>query len=350
MLSNKKKEMKGLQSYGITPEKLKMLEDFIDLVKFNYSILDNVHLKFLKIWLVNDLKSQIPDSYSTQNFSKNTAYKHRKYFSLAANSVSSTSSETLCPSDSESEMEQTSFSEVNLDDFKDDAVGDDGRSKQEMGDDSRQATEAEREEAMVMKHLGMDAFKNEDFTAAIKRFTTGILLDNSITSLFVKRGVAYLKIKKPYAAIRDAKKAIKLNPDSAPAFKLLGKAYLDLNKWVDSCKSYEEAQKIDYETDIEEIIKEIKPKARQIQESMLLKEKKRKEKEIQERKKRLERKRLAKLKLREQSSFDRFSYDTYDKNASASNFSFKDFFDSSVLGTTISEASIQIPQVEDELD
>lgn len=47
-------DLKGLCAYGVTQEKLKMLEEFTNLIKFNYSILDSSYLKFFKSWLVNE--------------------------------------------------------------------------------------------------------------------------------------------------------------------------------------------------------------------------------------------------------------------------------------------------------
>ena len=54
MSSKKNCDLKGLYAYGITQEKLKMLEEFINLLKFNYNLLDVSYLKFFKYWLVNE--------------------------------------------------------------------------------------------------------------------------------------------------------------------------------------------------------------------------------------------------------------------------------------------------------
>ena len=40
-----------------------------------------------------------------------------------------------------------------------------------------------------MKTIGIESLNNGDYDSAIKHFTTGILLDNSTTSLYVKRGL-----------------------------------------------------------------------------------------------------------------------------------------------------------------
>ena len=47
----------------------------------------------------------------------------------------------------------------------------------------------------------------------------------SSAAVYAKRGTCYLKTGKPNACIRDCDRAIKLNPDSAPAHKFRGRAH-----------------------------------------------------------------------------------------------------------------------------
>ena len=49
--------------------------------------------------------------------------------------------------------------------------------------------------------------------------------------LYAKRGEAYLKLKRPNAAIASADSALKMNPDSAKAFKVRGMARRMLAQW-----------------------------------------------------------------------------------------------------------------------
>ena len=55
------------------------------------------------------------------------------------------------------------------------------------------------------------------------------------------------------AAIRDCTEALKLNPDSAKAYKIRGKSYRRLRDFEKAHKDLAEAQKIDFDDDIEEI-------------------------------------------------------------------------------------------------
>ena len=50
----KKKEMKGLEAYGIDQDKLDMLQGFVMLVKNEPSVLNDEKLNFFKNWLENE--------------------------------------------------------------------------------------------------------------------------------------------------------------------------------------------------------------------------------------------------------------------------------------------------------
>ena len=54
MSFNKKQKSQWKDASDITDDQLKMLENFVKLVKFNYNILDFSSLKFFKDWLENE--------------------------------------------------------------------------------------------------------------------------------------------------------------------------------------------------------------------------------------------------------------------------------------------------------
>jgi len=93
-------------------------------------------------------------------------------------------------------------------------------------------------------------------------------------------GNALLKMNKPVAAIRDADMALKINPDSAKAYKVCvcvcvcththththtqhthtqvrGKALAMLGKWKEAAKDLGDAQRIDYDEDTYEVQKKV---------------------------------------------------------------------------------------------
>ena len=61
--------------------------------------------------------------------------------------------------------------------------------------------------------LSLQAASNGEYAKAIEAFTAAVQLMPS-PLLYAKRADAYLKLKKPNAAVRDANKALEINPDS----------------------------------------------------------------------------------------------------------------------------------------
>uniref|UniRef100_F6YI57 Hsp70-interacting protein N-terminal domain-containing protein n=1 Tax=Ciona intestinalis TaxID=7719 RepID=F6YI57_CIOIN len=273
----------------ITKDKLSMLEQFIKLIKFNTSILHTPELKFLKDWLVDDMKATLPDPPATEANGDKPSY---------AEAASGKSAWSKKESSEEEEEEEDEESDLDID--MEGVIPGDTDPPQDMGDDSKEATEEEQDEAMKMRRLGMEAMSNGDNEGAIEHFTAGIKLDNTKTVLFVKRGTAYLRLAKPNAATRDAKKALEINPDSAAAYKVLGKADKFLGNWAEACHNFEVAQKIDYDDEIHDLLKEIKPKATKIREHTMARERKKKEKEIAARIKRVKKAQKAQEKAKKE--------------------------------------------------
>ena len=73
--------------------------------------------------------------------------------------------------------------------------------------------------------------------------------------MYAKRADAFLKMKKPNAAIRDANKALEMNPDSAKGLKIRGSAYRYLGEYEKAQADLALAQRIDYDDGIDEMQK-----------------------------------------------------------------------------------------------
>ena len=71
---------------------------------------------------------------------------------------------------------------------------------------------------------------------------------------------AFIKLKRPNAAIKDCNAAIQLNPDSAQSYKWRGRAHHLLGHWEDASKDFMTASKLDYDDDVQDWLKEIRPK------------------------------------------------------------------------------------------
>lgn len=132
-------------------------------------------------------------------------------------------------------------------------------------------------------------------------FYTEAILLNPNALFFAKRAQAFLKLKKPNAAIRDCERALKINPDSATAFKFRGRANRLLGNWEDAAKDLRQACKLDYDDETDEWLKEVTPNAKKLEQHKIKQERKKAEKELNERKERVRRAQEANKKAAEEN-------------------------------------------------
>jgi suppressor of tumorigenicity protein 13 len=157
---------------------------------------------------------------------------------------------------------------------------------QEMGDDSKEATEEEMDQASELRGKAAKAYSDGDLEDAVNFYTEAILL-NPTALFYAKRGQAFLKLKKPNAAIRDCDRALVLNPDSASAYKFRGRANRLLGNWEEAAKDLRQACKLDYDDEADEWLKEVTPNAKKIEQHKIKQERKKAEKDLNERKERV---------------------------------------------------------------
>eukprot|EP00047_Mylnosiga_fluctuans_P003271 m.228318 g.228318 ORF g.228318 m.228318 type:complete len:443 (-) comp11726_c0_seq1:48-1376(-) len=122
---------------------------------------------------------------------------------------------------------------------------------------------------------GREALNSGEFQKAVDLLTQSIEKDATQSRVFAFRARALLQLKKPNAAVADAGHALRLNPDSALAFKWRGKAYALLGKWVEANKDLNQSNNLNYDDDIKEWLKAVKPNAQKLQDYLRRKEEKR---------------------------------------------------------------------------
>ena len=94
-----------------------------------------------------------------------------------------------------------------------------------MGPDSAgDLSDADMDKAGELKMAASEHLSTGEYAKAIEAFTGALKLTPS-PLVYAKRADAFLKMKKPNAAIRDANKALEMNPDSAKGLKIRGSAY-----------------------------------------------------------------------------------------------------------------------------
>merc|ERR1719231_311980 len=114
--------------------------------------------------------------------------------------------------------------------------------------------DADMDKAGELKMAASEAASNGDFAKAIEAFTGALKLTPS-PLVYAKRADAFLKLKKPNAAVRHANKALEINPDSAKALKVRGAAQRYLGEYEKAQSDLALAQRIDYDDSIDEMQK-----------------------------------------------------------------------------------------------
>ena len=119
--------------------------------------------------------------------------------------------------------------------------------------------EVGEEAAMEAKMAGAEAASEGDFEKAVGAYTKALAAMPSAL-LYAKRAEALLKLGFPTAAAADCAKALELNPDSAKAYKVYGKALTKGGKFADAYAKLCTGNKIDEDEDSKELQKTLKAK------------------------------------------------------------------------------------------
>merc|ERR1719356_521472 len=151
-------------------------------------------------------------------------------------------------------------------------------------------TEAQEDAQNAAKQAAQDAIEDGDLGKAIDKMTEAIKMGNASAMMYAKRADLLLKQKRPCASIADCDAAIEINPDSAKAYRIRGKAYRKIADWEKAHKDLSLAQKLDFDDGTEDVFKFVDARWKKIAEKQNkqrlkqeAKDKKRKEKERKER-------------------------------------------------------------------
>merc|ERR1711957_253952 len=98
-----------------------------------------------------------------------------------------------------------------------------------------------------------DALEDGDMKAAVAKFTEALMLGGVTAMMMAKRSDMLTKQKRYRAADVDATLALKLNPDSAKAYRSRGKARRFTGDYEGSAADLSQAQKIDYDDSVADI-------------------------------------------------------------------------------------------------
>jgi len=121
----------------------------------------------------------------------------------------------------------------------------------------------EMDEQGDLKGQAAEALEDGDYAKALDLQTKAILISPSAMML-AKRAEMLLKLKRPKGAAADATAALKMNPDSCKAYRLQGKALRFLGDYEGSLQAFGQAQQIDFDDGIEDLLKYVSARNQKI--------------------------------------------------------------------------------------
>ncbi|XP_071043768.1 small glutamine-rich tetratricopeptide repeat-containing protein beta isoform X2 [Parasteatoda tepidariorum] len=103
----------------------------------------------------------------------------------------------------------------------------------------------ELKEAIIMKNIGNNLMKNNQFSEAIRYYTAAIEIDNQNAIYYGNRAAAYSKLNEFKSAIKDCEMAIKIDPKYAKAYGRMGLAFTSLELYDKAVEAFNKALELD---------------------------------------------------------------------------------------------------------
>ncbi|XP_010277017.1 PREDICTED: FAM10 family protein At4g22670-like [Nelumbo nucifera] len=260
--------------------KVKQLKLFIEQCKSNPSILSDPSISFFKDYL-ESLGAKLPSSAYKHGESPRTGDSKSRMVDESDEEMEDLGDKTSQPQGSTAAHDDGYESELVESDveLEGETVEPDNDPPQKMGDPSIEVSEENRDASQAAKAQAMEAISEGKLEEAIEHLTEAILLNPTSAIMYATRASVYIKMKKPNAAIRDANAALEINPDSAKGYKSRGIARSMLGQWEDAAKDLHLASKLDYDEEINAVLKKVEPNAHKIEEHHRKYERLRKERE-----------------------------------------------------------------------
>jgi suppressor of tumorigenicity protein 13 len=130
-----------------------------------------------------------------------------------------------------------------------------------LGDPHKAVSDEDMEAANDLLSEARNEAREGNFHQAIQKLTEAIKRNPAQSNLFAFRAEYLLKERKPNAAIRDASKALQLNPDSTRALKARGKGKRHIGKYLEAFYDLSQGNSLDWDENTAELIKEISERA-----------------------------------------------------------------------------------------
>ncbi|PON92937.1 N-terminal acetyltransferase A, auxiliary subunit [Trema orientale] len=244
--------------------KVNQLRHFIEQCKSNPSILTDPSLSFFRDY-IESLGAKLPASAFDHGGSDS---KSKSYVVEESDDDMADNEATQGNVDEEEEEVEEDDDEIIESDIEleGEVVEPDNDPPQKMGDPSVEVTDENRDASQAAKAKAMEAISEGNLEEAIEHLSEAISLNPTSAIMYGTRASVYIKMKKPNAAIRDANAALEINPDSAKGYKSRGIARAMLGQWEEAAKDLHLASKLDYDEEINAVLKKVEPNAHRIEE------------------------------------------------------------------------------------
>ncbi|KAJ1701418.1 hypothetical protein LUZ63_001197 [Rhynchospora breviuscula] len=217
-------------------EKVQELRAFVSYIKSNPSAIDDPSLSFFKDYLLS-IGARMPTASIPRSPKAEQGYD-----------------------DSEDEIVESDI------ELEGELVEPENDLLPQMGDITKEVSEEDRDTAQMHKSKASEALSEGNLEEAVNQLTMAILLNPTSAILYATRASVFVKMKKPNAAIVDANRALEINPDSAKGYKSRGMAKAMLGEWEEAASDLHQAAKLDYDEEINAVLKKVEPNVHKIEE------------------------------------------------------------------------------------
>ena len=229
-------DMDTLVRSFLTPQRKEELSAFIGLVQKNPQVLYHPELAFFKTFL-ESFGAKLPEQEQPKPAPEPAPEAKPEPAKEDAAPAPEESNEKEKEEEEEEEPEQPDDELMEPDEG---AELPSGADKTEVTDDDRAAAAEAKAKAVAAQREGRLDEALALFTAAIERNPT-----SSLT--FGGRAALLLQLRRPRAAVRDCDRALQLNPESAKALKVRGKAYRYLGEYERAKKDLQAGNQLDFD-------------------------------------------------------------------------------------------------------
>ncbi|CBH10261.1 Hsc70-interacting protein (Hip), putative [Trypanosoma brucei gambiense DAL972] len=133
----------------------------------------------------------------------------------------------------------------------------------------------QEEKAMELKAAAADCAADGRLDEAVDLLAQALRLVPGKAMYWSQRASYLLECKRPGAALRDANRALSLNPENVRALRVRGTVNRHLGKWEDALKDLSEAQTVDYDEKADALLRLVQEKANARRQSRRRKEEER---------------------------------------------------------------------------